>query len=159
MAEQKFNSGYSPIPEVDTVVEGPSLTEQTHMKSCDVNNIIKRYERTGVVEHVSKREPRYMDVSECPDYHESLQIVKEVEEMFSSMPAVLRDRFDNDAGVYLSWINDPENKEEAEELGLLPALPNEQPPTEGGGGEASGSSQKTGPETSETPPVVEEPAP
>lgn len=147
MAEQKFNSGYSPIPEADTVVEGPSMTEQSHLKACDIKNIVKRFERTAVVEHVNAREAQYTDVSEVPDYHGALEVVKGVQEMFSSMPAVLRDRFENDAGVYLAWINAAENAEEARELGLLPAEqvgaaeppaaePPQAPSPEGGGAPA-----------------------
>lgn len=116
----KFNSAYSPIPEADTKVEGQSMTEQSHAKHCDINNIIKKFTRTGVIEHVDQREPQYTDVSSCPDYHGALAIVRETEEMFSSMPAVLRDKFQNDAGVYLEWINDPANHEEAIALRLLP---------------------------------------
>ena len=159
MSEQKFNSGYSPIPKADTVPEGRSMTEQLHMKACDVNNIVKRFERTGVMEHVQGRAPQYTDVSEVPDYHAALEVVKAVEEMFSSMPAVLRDKFDNDAGVYLEWINDPANRAEAVEMQLLPGV--EQPETgpEGGAGGASGSSEKTGPETPESPPAAEGKAP
>lgn len=120
MAEkQKFNTAYGPIPEADTVVEGESMTEQSHTKHCDIRNILSRFMRDGVIEHVNEREPQYTDVSVCPDYHGALEIVRATEEMFSSLPAELRDRFANDAGMYLAWINDPANAEEAVELGLL----------------------------------------
>ena len=121
MVEIRFNSGYSPIPKADTEVVGESMTEQSHTKHCDINNIINRFTRTGVLDHVNQREPQYTDVSSCPDYHGALEIVHATEEMFSSLPAELRDRFGNDAGKYLAWINDPANAEEAVELGLLPA--------------------------------------
>ena len=120
MEKPKFNSGYSPIPKADTEVVGESMTEQHHTKHCDINNIIKRFKRDGVIEHVDQREPQYTDVSSCPDYHGALEIVRATEEMFSSLPAELRDKFRNDAGVYLEWINDPANAEEAIEMGLLP---------------------------------------
>ena len=154
MAEQRFNSGYSPIPEADTKVVGESMTEASHAKHCDINNIIRKYTGMGILDHVNNREAHYTDVSSCPDYHGALEIVRATEDMFSSMPAELRDRFGNDAGTYLEWINDPGNEAEAVELGLLSG--NEQPPAEGGAGGASGSSQKTGPETPESPPGGEE---
>ena len=118
--KRKFNSGYSPIPEADTVVVGESMTEQSHTKHCDIDNIVNRFTRTGVLDHVNQREPQYTDVSSCPDYHGALGVVRATEEMFASLPAELRDRFANDPGRYLEWINDPANAEEAVELGLLP---------------------------------------
>ena len=167
MAEkQKFNTGYGPIPEADTVVEGESMTEQSHTKHCDINNIIKRFKRDGVIEHVNEREAQYTDTSSCPDYHGALEIVRQTEQMFASMPAVLRDKFENDAGVYLEWINDPENRAEAEELKLLPpSVEPEAPPLKvsvvnatetgekGGAGGASEGSQNGPSETPESSPA------
>ena len=146
MSEVKFNSGYSPIPEADTEVVGESMTEQHHTKHCDINNIINKFKRTGVMEHVNQREAVYTDVSSCPDYHGALEIVRATEEMFSSLPAELRDRFENDAGVYLAWINDAANAEEAVELGLLPA-------------EQVGAAEPPASETPPADPPVADPAP
>lgn len=45
-----------------TVNVGESLTHQSHAESCDVNNIISRYDRTGVLP-LPSREPQYGDVT------------------------------------------------------------------------------------------------
>lgn len=47
---------------VQHTVVGESLTHQSHADSCDVNNIIRRYERTGELP-LARRPPQYGDVT------------------------------------------------------------------------------------------------
>lgn len=43
-------------------VSGDSMTHQSHAESCDINNIIRQFDRTGVLP-VPTRTPQYADVS------------------------------------------------------------------------------------------------
>ena len=36
-----------------------TMTEQAHKDECDVNNIIKKYDKTGLINHVSKISAMY----------------------------------------------------------------------------------------------------
>lgn len=47
---------------VHTVLEGESMTHQSHAADCDINRIIKRYDRTGALPP-GRSDGRYADVT------------------------------------------------------------------------------------------------
>lgn len=47
---------------VQTVIEGESMTHQAHAESCDINNIIRQFDRTGLLPPPT-RKAAYVDVS------------------------------------------------------------------------------------------------
>lgn len=97
----------------------PSLTKQSESDACDINKIMARYEKDGVLRHVSENAPFYADVSQVPDYQAALEVVQKADELFMSMPAELRAKFDNDPQVYFDFVSNPANKAELEKLGLV----------------------------------------
>lgn len=46
-----------------TIIDGPSMTQQSHAESCDINNIVRTYDRTGVLPPAT-REAQYGDVTD-----------------------------------------------------------------------------------------------
>jgi len=89
---------------------------------CDINSIMKKYEKTGVLEHRNNYEGAYGDFSDGPqDYHESMNAVLVADEMFSSLPAKIRRRFHNDPGSFIEFATNPENQKEMIALGLSTA--------------------------------------
>lgn len=103
--------------QVLTIMNQPSLTKQEFAYEQDINNIIKKFHTTG--ELPKMRQGFYADVSEIPDYHEAMNIVARANQNFASLPSQLRTKFDNDPSKMLEWISDPQNAQEAVELGLL----------------------------------------
>lgn len=95
-----------------------SRTKQAMKEECDINNIMKRYERTGIVQHVNKHAAQYGDVP-AVDLLEAYAIVEKAKSMFDDLPAKARKRFGNDPMEFLAFVQNPENKAEAEALGLL----------------------------------------
>ncbi len=87
---------------------------------CDVNRIMARFEKTGLIEHVNEHQGQYGDYSEVQDYQSSLDQVMGAKAMFASLPADLRTMFDNDPGKFLDFATNPENAQEMREMGLLP---------------------------------------
>lgn len=60
-----------------TVIEGESKTQQSHKNSVDVNTIVKKFDRTGVMPP-ALREPQYGDVSDLnADYGELIERSRE----------------------------------------------------------------------------------
>lgn len=109
-----------------TVIAGESKTLQNFKDECDINNIMKKFERTGMLNHAKAFEGGYGDFTDTPvDFQEAMNIVLRAEEMFATVPAKVRKEFDNDAGKFLSFVEDPANLERCRELGL--ALPVEEP--------------------------------
>lgn len=98
----------------------PSLARQAMADETDVNQILARYANGGVL-NVNGKEPLYGDVSEVPDYATALRIVREADAAFATLPAKVRDRFNNDPGQLVDFVLDDSNRAEAVELGLLEA--------------------------------------
>lgn len=96
-----------------------SMTKQSFEKECDINEIVKRFERSGLVTHLADKVGFYGDVASVPDYQSSLNIVARAGEYFAALPASIRERFGNDPGQLVEFLNDPGNKAEAIELGIL----------------------------------------
>lgn len=97
----------------------PSMTKQEFAAECDINNIMAQYNRTGLVNHVSKYQGRYVDVCGAVSFQEAQNIVLRAQEAFMSLPAEVRGKFENDPGAFLDFVSDPSNKDEMRKLGLL----------------------------------------
>lgn len=104
---------------VRTFTEGPSLTKQSMKDECDINGIMKRFERTGLITHNATRQAYFSDVSDVPDFAGAVDVVRKAEAMFMSLPAKLRARFDNDPASYVQFCTDPANRDEMVQLGLV----------------------------------------
>lgn len=100
-----------------------SLTNQADMESADINKIMARYEKTGVLIDTLgiERKPMYGDFSEVKDYHTSLAAIRRTEAAFGLLPAAIRNRFQNDPQALINFLEDPKNDKEAVELGLKDA--------------------------------------
>lgn len=110
------------------IVETPSLTRQSDAEDCDINVMMARYQATGVEPRTNPREPQWGDFSSVPQYQEALEIIRQTQDDFMSMPAEARDRFANDPASMLAFLADPKNKDEAVRLGLVMPAPVEPPP-------------------------------
>lgn len=111
-------SFYRKHSRVHPPVGGPSLTQQ-HMKDeCDINRILKKYQKDGILRHVSRFGGRYEDLPDSIDYQESLNAVMAAEAAFLSLPSSVRSRFENDPGRFLAFVGDPANENEMIDLGL-----------------------------------------
>lgn len=95
-----------------------SLTRQSEADAADINKIMARYEKTGVLP-VSQREALFIDVSEMGDYRSAVEQVELVNEYFRQLPAKVRAEFDNEPARLLDFMSDPANEGRARELGLV----------------------------------------
>lgn len=114
-------SMYCPHDPVDLVCDDPSRTRQEFAEECDVNNIMRRFEATGVVSHVNQREPMYLDLSEgVPDLQSAIDLVRVANESFMTLPARVRAEFENDPVKFVEFCGVPENLDKLREWGLAP---------------------------------------
>jgi len=96
-----------------------SMTHQSHQRECDINNIMAKWQKTGVIEHQSQYQGQYGDFTEMPgDFQEAQNQVLMAQEMFMTLPSSVRNRFHNDPGAFLDFANNPENGAEMVKLGL-----------------------------------------
>lgn len=107
-------------PKTGELVKLPSMTKQEFVKECDINNVLKQYKATGMVSHLNVRAAQgaYLDLPDSLDFQESLNIVREAETAFGSLPSKLRERFGNNPAEFLAFCADPGNAREMAELGL-----------------------------------------
>lgn len=97
---------------------GEGLTEQSHAKQCDINYILDRYHKTGLIAHAAKHAGRYDDVSAL-DFQNAMFLVTEAQNMFNSLPANMRKRFGGDPAAFLDFVQDPLNAPEMARMGIL----------------------------------------
>lgn len=98
--------------------EDATLAQQHFKDECDINNILRQFNVTGLLPE-APLSPRYGDFTGIGDYHTALNQVIAAEDEFMSLPAQLRARFENDPAQLINFLDNPENKNEAIQLGLL----------------------------------------
>ena len=121
MTKAKFKSAYGDRTRLGFETTGDSLTQQSHAAAADVRNIIKQYDRTGLIANVNKGIAQYGDYSEINEYAESLNMVREANENFSQLPSHIREQFNNNAGLFFEFATNPKNSEKMIEMGLAKA--------------------------------------
>jgi len=108
---------------------GESKTMQSAKDECDINNIMRQYRRTGMVAHVNRHQGKYEDLTDVPDYYQSMLKIKQANESFSELPAEIRKQFNNDPGHFIDFVSNPDNLPEMQEMGLIPSESQQQPKT------------------------------
>lgn len=123
-----------------TVNKEKSLTRQSHKKECDINFIMSKFQKTGVIQHVKEYGEHYTDVTPT-SFHDAMNTVVQAQAMFDELPSSIRSEFKNDTAEFLDFVQNPENKEKMVEMGLVkperpekaaepPATPPATPPAE-----------------------------
>jgi len=98
--------------------EDASLAQQHYKDECDINNILRQFNITGLLPE-QPLSPRYGDFSGIGDYHTALNRVIAAQDEFDGLPANIRARFDNDPANLIEFLENEKNRPEAEELGLV----------------------------------------
>ena len=114
------------------------LTRQEFREECQIDNIIEKYTKTGVLDHVNRYEAQYGEAT-SHDYKSALDLIISSQDMFDDLPAQVRAEFNNDPAAFLDFVSDPENVDKFEEVGLV---------------KRALKSAQTAPEEPETPPEV-----
>lgn len=94
------------------------FTEQQHKDMCDVNKIIAKYDKTGLITHVQRIEARYGDVTGV-DFRRAQDLYLNAQKMFENLPSDIKKRFNQSAGDFLEFMENPDNRQEAIDLGLI----------------------------------------
>lgn len=114
---------------------GPGRTKQAMKAECDINNILKRYAKSGLLTHLAKGVPSFMDVSEVGDYRTALEHLRSTEAFFAGLPSKVRAAFNNDPAQFLDAVDTVEGRAKLEEIGVIPKK-EEAPVPEGEGAPA-----------------------
>lgn len=130
----------------------PSMTKQSFVKECDINNILKQFSATGVLTHVRANVGAgvYQDLPDAIDFQDSVNTIKAAEAAFMTLPAKVRREFGDEPAQFLAFcskLDDPAIRARASELGLLKEVPvpppvkSEDPPPAAGKPDKGGSGE------------------
>jgi len=97
--------------------EDASLAQQHFKEECDINTILEKFNITGVLPRPIS--PRYGDFTGISDYHTAMNRVIAAQDEFEALPAQIRARFGNDPAQLIEFLENSDNRPEAEELGLV----------------------------------------
>ncbi len=114
-------------------------TKQAFKKECDINQIMAKYQKTGAITHFAKNSPSYGDVT-SQDFQESMEIITKAQQLFDDLPSSIRDKFGGSPGAFLDFVQNPDNLEEMQDLGLASSTkepePRRKPSSDAGADEA-----------------------
>lgn len=138
MSKLPFFTRYQVPPSPAIEFTEPSMTEQHFKDECDINNIVARYEATGVMPS-GTTQPLFGDFAEFPtDLLSSQKFFDDAEERFMQLPAAVRKEFNNSPLELLQALQTEGNRQRFIDLGLIerPVQPQETvvantPPDEG----------------------------
>jgi phage internal scaffolding protein len=95
----------------------PSLTQQQFKDESDINVIVDRFMKTGVMPD-SVSMPQYVDYEGVFDFQSAMNTIRAADENFMRMDAKVRSRFHNSPQEFLEFFANPDNVDEAVRLGL-----------------------------------------
>lgn len=101
----------------------PSKAQQHLKDEADVNSIMEKYRKTGLMPQSPRTPITGADMTGLSDFREHMDIVAQAQQNFDQLPAQLRKRFGNDPANLLDFVHDDKNRDEAIKLGLVPPPP------------------------------------
>lgn len=123
----KFKSRFSKNPRVSLSEFEPTRAKQSFRDECDVNQILKKYQATGIPPSVNKAQGHYGDFAHVDDYQTALNTVLHANESFMDLPSSVRARFGHDPAQLLAFVQDSSNLDEAIRLGIVQSPHHEAP--------------------------------
>jgi len=112
----RFSSRIS--PQINCTME-ERKTKSEFADDCDINKIMSRYRKTGILPDSSKAAlAQYGNFDQIPSFHEMQDKVLAAHELFSSLPAHVRKEFDNDPGLFIDSSQTAEGMALMVKLGL-----------------------------------------
>lgn len=97
-----------------------SRVQKQFQKEADINNIIKKYAKTGLLCNpldINGRKPMFGDFSSY-DFANMQSVVSSVNNQFSNLPLAIRKRFEYNPVSLIEFLANPANLEESVKLGL-----------------------------------------
>lgn len=95
-------------------------TRSEFVDSCDINSIIRRYKRSGVL-YATHQVPTFQDFTQNVDFYQMQNTLAEASQGFEALPSHVRKRFNNDLGQFYEFYYDPSNEDELIEMKLKPS--------------------------------------
>lgn len=96
--------------------EGESKTQTQFGEDHKTDVMIKKFLKTG---RISVQNGPLMAGMDGASYHENMNRLVDIEQAFMKVPSEIRDKFQNDPGHFMDFVNDEKNYDECVKLGIL----------------------------------------
>jgi len=106
----------------------PKITDPSFKNMCDINVIMDKYSKTGMLPNFPKKEASFLDATQLPSFLEAHEIVTRAKEEFSKLPAAIRKACDHKIENFESFLQNPDNHDFCLKHGIL--VPKEEPKKE-----------------------------
>lgn len=97
--------------------KGVKPAKQEFKDDADINSIMRKFQKTGTIDHASKYQPEY-GIASPTTFQESMNIVTRAQSIFNALPSSVRNKFNNSAAEFLEFVQDEKNYEEGQKIGL-----------------------------------------
>lgn len=115
----EIRSPYSKRQRISLSAFEPTKAKQQFKAETDINNILRKYQQTGILPTLNNAQAHYGDFSTVQDYQSAMNSVMSANMAFEALPSTVRARFGNDPAQLISFVSDSSNKDEAIRLGLI----------------------------------------
>lgn len=115
------------IKKLAMLPSGNSKMQQHLVAETDINRIISKYNKTGIITHIARAKKVYGDFTELKDVAEAMDTTTKAQAVFESLPAELRNKFGNSIPGFFEYIHDPNNREQCEQWGIFEKQQNNTP--------------------------------
>lgn len=110
---------HTPVDENGNFLD--SRTKQDTQDQCDINSIIKKYDKHQIITHVNNTKAQYGDFTIRNEYKENMEMCVQAQQSFDELPSQVRKQFHNDPGEFIEFVTNPKNLTEMVKLGLARA--------------------------------------
>lgn len=114
----EFVTAYGEKRKVSIIFPDKGRTKQAFKAECDINQIMAKFQKTGLIEHGNAHGANYGDATSL-DFREAMNLVIDAQDMFNDLPSSTRKRFSNDPAEFLDFVQNPDNAEELRKMGLM----------------------------------------
>lgn len=121
---QLFHPSYDPVlvsEETGLKCEDESLADQSQAVEADINTIVDRFMRTGVLPANSvAMPPAFVDVTGTQiDFQQAQEVLRLAKESFMALPAKVREKFENNVEAFYEYVHDKDPSVKDERLKQL----------------------------------------
>lgn len=114
MSEQRYNI-YTPRQRTQIAFAAQGKTQQHFKAQVNINNIVRRYTQTGVVDHLATRPVKYGYASAL-DFGQVMRNMAALRSDFEHLPDHVREHFDNSAAAFIDAMADENRQAELREV-------------------------------------------
>lgn len=122
MPESGIRSVYDGSRVLEFIGGGEKRVKAAFADEVNINRIVDRYRKTGLVTHLSKATPQFVDMLAVEDFTETMQKMTATKSWFNGLPANVRAAFGNDVIALLEARNSEEGMQKLRGLGLAESV-------------------------------------